>query len=468
MTRHFGRRAFLRGLGGVVVGLPFLESLPLGRSWAGAAPPPRRFVGFIQANGVNVEAFWPSTGFGPLTQESFEGRSIAPLVDFRDRLTVARGIHTVPRGLGHDGVPGDEHGKGLGHRLTAAPVLDFVDQYSSGVSVDVVMAQRVNPAGRPPLTLFVGDNQGRGIKHVSYRGAGDPVTGENNPWLVYQDMMGLSGADAEARERILARRQSVLDLVSAEMDGLRRLSLSQADRDKLDMHLTAIRDLEQSLGSATLPFEVVDALSEIDPATVGTDELFPLVGRLQIEVLALALATDYTRIATLQWGPGAAGPVFRWDGMQHEYDHHKISHANTRDDSSGDTIEGAPEMQAEIDRWYADRFRDLLERLDQYTEEDGTVLDGSALVWMNEMSDGASHDYRDVPVILGGSCGGFFRMGEHVKLTRHDELANGDDAPHNKLLTTLLDAVGARDEHGEVITEFGPYGEPGEFTELRA
>jgi hypothetical protein len=467
VTRRFGRRSFLRGLGGVVVGLPFLESLPLGRSWAGAEPAPRRFVGFIQPNGVNVDVFWPSTDFGPLTEESFDGRSIAPLVDFRDRLTIARGIHTVPRGYGHDGVPGDEHGKGLGHRLTAAPVLDFVDQYSSGVSVDQVMALHVNPVGRPPLTLFVGDNQGRGIKHVSYRGAGDPVTAENNPWLVYQDMMGLSGADAEARERILARRQSVLDLVSAEMEGLRRLSLSQADRDKLDMHFTAIRDLEQSLGPLTLPFEVVAELSAIDPATVGTDERFPVMGRLQIEVLALAIATDYTRVATVQWGAGAAGPVFRWDGMEHEYDHHKISHGNTHDDSSGDPIDGARQMQADIDRWYAGRFRDLLERLDQYTEEDGTVLDASAVVWMNEMSDGASHDYRDVPVILGGSCGGFFRMGEHVKLTRHPELLNDADAPHNKLLTTLLDAVGARDDSGEPFTEFGQYGEPGEFTELR-
>lgn len=464
------RRNFLRSVGGVMVGLPFLESLRIGRSWAGGGDPPRRFIGFMQANGVSIQYFWPTTDFGPLTQDSFAGEcSLAPLVDYRERLLIPRGMYTVPRCLGHDAVPGDEHGKGLGERLTASPVLDFVDQYASSISVDQVMARQINPGGRPPLTLFVGDNQGRGIKHVSYRGSGDPVTAENDPWLAYQDMIGLAGADAAERDRILARRQSVLDLVSDEMDALRVHTLSKADRDKLDMHFTALRELETSLGTALLPYETVAALSAIDPNLVAADESFKEMGRLQIEVLALAIAVGYTNVATLQWGPGAAGPVFRWDGMEHEYDHHKISHGNTHDDSSGDPIEGWQEMQADIDRWYAERFRMLLERLDAYAEADGsTVLDNSAVVWMNEMSDGSIHEFRDLPVIIAGSCGGFFRMGEHIKVTREDELINEADAPHNKLLTTLLDAVGVRGDDGRPLPTFGMYGDEGELEDLKA
>ncbi len=42
------------------------------------------------------------------------------------------------------------------------------------------------------------------------------------------------------------------------------------------------------------------------------------------------------------------------------------------------------------------------------------------------------------------------------------------DAPHNKLLTTLINAVGIRDSAGNLINNFGAFGEAGEFTEFKA
>jgi hypothetical protein len=40
--------------------------------------------------------------------------------------------------------------------------------------------------------------------------------------------------------------------------------------------------------------------------------------------------------------------------------------------------------------------------------------------------------------------------------------------PHNKLLTTFLNAAGARRRDGSPYTNFGSYGQPGEMTMLRA
>ena len=31
-----------------------------------------------------------------------------------------------------------------------------------------------------------------------------------------------------------------------------------------------------------------------------------------MDVMALALACDYNRVVTLQWGSGAGGPIFSW------------------------------------------------------------------------------------------------------------------------------------------------------------
>ena len=50
---------------------------------------------------------------------------------------------------------------------------------------------------------------------------------------------------------------------------------------------------------------------------------------------------DHTRVATLQWSNGASGPTFKWDGMNHAYHHHAISHNATTDAGSNTGIAGA-------------------------------------------------------------------------------------------------------------------------------
>ncbi len=73
-------------------------------------------------------------------------------------------------------------------------------------------------------------------------------------------------------------------------------------------------------------------------------------------------------------------------------------------------------------------------------EKNGTtILDNSAILYANELSDGKAHDFKDLPFIIAGSAGGYFKQGEYVQLAAP---GNDDAAPHNKLLTTLANAVG--------------------------
>ena len=85
------------------------------------------------------------------------------------------------------------------------------------------------------------------LDYISYSAPGRAVAGINNPWDAYAALMGIGGNDpgsAEARARILEERKSVLDLVAGRIERLRRLPLGQADRQKLDMHFTAVREVE--------------------------------------------------------------------------------------------------------------------------------------------------------------------------------------------------------------------------------
>jgi hypothetical protein len=60
----------------------------------------------------------------------------------------------------------------------------------------------------------------------------------------------------------------------------------------------------------------------VDGGSVALDSNFKMIGRMQMDVLALAIACGATNAATLQWGSGAGGPRFSWDGMNHNCNHH--------------------------------------------------------------------------------------------------------------------------------------------------
>mgnify|MGYP001187260450 CR=1 FL=1 len=517
--KRLSRRMVLRGLGGVAVGLPLLESLLPKRAWAQAATAPKRVVVFFQCNGANMQKFFPVTPYGALSAASLQGTSLQPLTPYVQKLLIPRGMHKVPKGfnLGGQTPVGCDHQNGMGGKLTAQ-ALSGTDHYANGISMDQALARAVNPSARPPLTLKVGPRGSGVLSIISYRGAQQPVPGENNPWFAFRDFMGLGTpppppppppmtVDAgtsqpppppppmkTAEQRLLEKRLSVLDLVKEDMAELKVARLSKSDREKLDMHLTAIRDVEKQMVSQGLPQQpppdagspmmaVPDAgspmqspswaarqcsldaaktaeLQAINPNTISSDAEYKKMGQLQMDVLAIALACDWTRVATLQWGNGSQGPIFNWDGMTNQYNHHKLSHGNTADDNSGSGISDYLDRLLAIDTWYAQQLSYLLGRLSGYAEDGASLLDNTTVAWVNELSDGKAHDFRDMPIVLAGG-GHYFKQGQYVKVTSQANTLQSVDAPHNKLLTMLMNSAGAN------VTNFGAYGEPGEFAQLK-
>lgn len=476
------RRTFLRGLSGIAVSLPFLEALAPRK--LRAEDTPRRLAIFFCCNGVNMEKFWPSTPYGPLTEASLMGTGLEPLASYASKITVARGIHLVPRGYDKDPAGGDDHAKAIGHRLTAAPNLNSQEHYASGASLDQLVAASINPAGKGPLNLFVGSRANDVLGSISYTGSGQQAIPFQDPWKAFKDWSGAGTAAASGMmDRTALRRRSVLDLVKSDLDALKGASvLSQADRMKLDMHLTAIRGLESVMTAAgvsgcQLPGTRAQEISKIVPSKVTLDSEYQTIGDMMLDVLALALACDQNRVATLQWGSGAGGPIFGWLGMSasdvnHKYNHHKLSHGATSDAATMPNLpadQWKPALFA-IDQWYMQHFRGLLDRLAAYSEPGGSVLDNTAVCYMNDLSDGAAHSWMDLPNILAGGAAGYFKLGQYVKLTKSAPNNNDSDAPSNMLLTTLANAVGARRKDGSPFTTFGsaPTGKQGELTALKA
>jgi len=460
------RRAVLRGFGGAMLGLPFLEALAPRRARAQAEPALTRFGVFFCCNGVDMARWFPKGEFGALTDAHLSGTANEVLTPFRSKLLFPRGVHMSPRGFDRDGGGGDDHGKGMAHKLTAQ-FADGDDWLAQGPSIDHVLAAAINPGSdgsrRAPLNLMVGRaSRNRGLDYLSYSGAGRAVAGINNPWNAYAELVNLNGGGAEAGEavrRIAERRQSVLDLVNEQFADLKRGPLSASDRTKLDAHMTAIREIETGLGGSELSC-LDSAVNEAAGAFEGKNREveqeanYPVVADLQVDIFAVALACGFTRVATLQFDRGSGGPTFRWDGMDHEYNHHKLSHGKVRDDCFGDStengcadVDGYEDMLFDIDRWHQKRFERLLSRLDGYTEADGkTVLDNSVILYTNELSDGKGHSFMDLPYILAGSAGGYFKQNQYIRLGAENARSDDRRAPHNKLLNTLVNAMGVESD----------------------
>lgn len=484
------RRQFLSGLGGIAVGLPFLESFKPHRVHA-QSEVIKRFGAFFCCNGVNMNLWFPKGDFGPLLAENLQGTTNEALIPYVSKLVFPRGVHMSPRGFGRDGGEGDDHGKGMAHKLTA----QFADEdwLALGPSVDQIIARAINPgtdgARTPPLTLRVGRlGNYRGFDYISYTGPSQAVAGINNPWNAYADFMNLGGSaevPSEATDRVGRRRQSVLDLVQEQFQTLQGMQLSKADQDKLDAHFTAIRALEQTVTDPTSPAAALSC-SNGDLATSaqryeGSEDVdqfaeYPFIADLQVDIMALALACDATRVASLQFGSGSGGPIFNWDNIQHEYNHHKLSHGKVRDDCFGDStedgcdnVDGYEDMLSQIDAWHQSKFARLLGRLETYTEADGkTVLDNSVLLYSNELSDGKGHSFMNLPYILAGSAGGALKQGQHTLLgegTDYDD----QQAPHNKLLNTLVNVMGIEsDWFGVAQGEGGETMQSGMYEDLLA
>ena len=476
------RRTFLRGLSGIAVSLPFLEALAPRR--VRAADPPRRLAIFFCCNGVNTERFWPKT-YGALTPESLMGTGLEPLATYATQLLIPRGIHLVPRGFDRDAAGGDDHMKAVGHRLTAAANQNSQEHYASGPSLDQLVAASINPGGKGPLNLFVGSRTNDVLGSISYTGAGRQAIPFQDPWKAFKDWSGASStaAGSDMLDHAADRRRSVLDLVKSDLDALKGSSvLGQADRMKLDMHLTAIRGLELSMDAAgisgcQLPETRKQEISKITPSRVTLDSEYQKVGDMLLDVMALALACDQNRVATIQWGSGAGGPIFSWLGMNasdvnKKYNHHKLSHGATTDAATSPNLPADQWKPAlfSIDQWYMQHFKGLLDRLAGYNEGDGSVLSNTAVCYMNDLSDGSAHSWMDLPNIIAGGAAGYFKLGQYIKLTKSTPNNNDSDAPSNMLLTTLANAVGATRKDGTPFTNFGsaPTGKPGELTALKA
>ncbi len=453
------RRMFLRGLSGVTVGLPLLESLPWrrggGRAFA-AAPGDHRFAIFVrqgngvqQATGSEPERFWPSR-LGPLTTASMMAepdRATSVLAPYASKLLMVRGIEY------RFSTSGCGHADGGLQCLTAAKPSGATKNkaLAQGESIDNRIVRALEPAGREPLTLYAGQRGGYLDDVLSYRGPGDRRAGEGNPGNAYRRLFGMPDGSTTTETRLAMQRKSVNDLVRGQMQALMgKPQLSQSDRARLTLHFDAIRDLEVRMG-CHLPKPRYDEIAAVPGARVDDDDMIETIVRMQMDIIALAMSCGLTHASTLQIGNGNDQTQYLIEGAKQERFHH-ISHRINGDGNSGSPIANAEVKHHKIDRLFAGFFKYLLDRLTAYTTPTGTLLDDGVAIWTNDLANGVAHSSQNLPNICAGNAGGFLKNGVYVDA---GNVAMRQYVPNNKFLNTIGAAVGVKNTAGGPLDNFG-------------
>ena len=459
---HQSRRHFLRGFGGVTLGLPLLESLRPSRASAqaaaaaGTARTPFLLLvvngnGVVQqgsdlTGGVDPEKFWP-TKTGILTKASMDAEATTQttslLSDYATRLLMVRGINHPFLGAGCD------HAAGDAQLLTASKLTGMGNKtLASGESIDSRIAREKNPAGREPLVLHAGKYSPGGTGYdipgyVSYIGPGQPRTYIDSPYKAYQKIVGVVAGTStnpnamQAQQLLASRSKSVNDILRAQITALlARKDLASGDVNRLNQHFAAIRDIEISMSASAisaLPAATVSAMQTVDPAPYDIPNHETVI-KLQMQLMAFAMASDYSRVAVLKIGDREDDHQLTISGTTFVF--HTASHR---------AVPNGAELCRQVDRLHAGYFKFLLDTLASYTTPTGTLLDQGVTVLTNQVANGA-HSFTRVPWILCGTGNGYLKTGQFLDVGK---------VVGNQMLNTLLNAAGVRKADGTPVDDFG-------------
>lgn len=422
---HLDRRAFLLGTG-VSLGLPWLECM-------GSEPidSPRRMCAMYFGFGVSLpkeggeQAKWRWFPNGEGRDYQFN-ESLKPLEKHRDHLTVLGGIsHPNGRRMGgHD--TGDTF-------LTGSLLTNKF--LRNTVSVDQVAAASCADKTRfSSLVISTDGGVGEPTRSstLSYNDKGRPIPALNQPRQIFDRFFGAGDADFIAQRRRLNSASGMLDRV---LEGSRSLSrrLGNQDREKLEEYLAAVRQIEERVERSQRWLEIPrPELRDEERAMLqlDSDDQAPRdYIRTMYDLIYLAFRTDSTRVATYQItnmadASSQAGKFPQLEGFKGSL--HTLAHGWNKP-------EGAENL-GRWDRFMAEQFGYLLDRLDSAKEAEGSVLDNSVVLYGSSNSN--THNNNNYPLLLAGGGNLGLKHGRYLKFD--------DSVPMSNLFVTMLHCVGAK------------------------
>ncbi|MSU77408.1 MAG: DUF1552 domain-containing protein [Gemmataceae bacterium] len=397
--RTLNRRTFLRATG-VCVALPFLDGMSRAQERRPAAP--KRMVLIGRPLGMHTPFLFPDQ----------TGRDHAH-TRYTRILDSHRSAYTVFSGMSHRGYSQGHHND-IALFTGAPPEGIRLNDIRNTISLDQEVASHI---GRE--TRFGSLVLGGTLYSWNRRGVRVPAT--HFASSVFRQLFIQGTPEEIAREiRRLQDGQSILDDLRAQARTL-SANLGPADRQRLDLLLTSIREAEQRL-------QQDEAWMNRPKPRVNVPQPTQIVGpglllersRQWYDVVHLALQTDSTRVISLSLD-SQERPII--DGVT--LGHHDASHHG----QDGTKIE----QLAMIEEAELRAFNGFLNKLKESREGNETLLDRVMVMYTSNLSNASAHSVDNLPILLAG--GGFRHQG-HVAFDRRN------NRPMSNLFLRMLHQMG--------------------------
>ena len=414
------RRSFLRGLGGTILTLPWLESL----SVAGDAIRPRQRLAFYYVPiGVVRRGFFPGEANAAIPQFTSSQIEIetdvqipiglnplnltptqTPLEQVKEKITFITGMdRTFQQGT-------DVHAQCASCYLSsAAPYTIEQSAWPLDRTLDHLVADHIGDS-TPFRTLEFSCNSHTDnlesiyFDNISWYGTGHVAPSIRDPRKAYRRLFRTDEND---------NFRNITDLVLEDARSMKK-NLGLADRHKFAEYFDSIRTIEEQMEKLESMKNELNQVEFEEPtaAHMPRGEYIRLMGDLMV----VALQSGLTNVATFMVGPERWNTPFTYEGLfDTPRSHHQMSHnqKNFVDDL------------LKVDRFHMDQFAYLVKKMDSIEEPNGTtLLDNTLFTYGSGLGDGATHQYSDLPVIVAGSGGGKLATGSHLNLPDGTPLAN--------------------------------------------
>jgi hypothetical protein len=405
------RRTVLRGIGGVSLGLPWLEAM--GQS---------RFsnknvrLGFIQFPSGIAEDYWTPEGKGSDMKLS---KSLTPLAPIVNKVNV----HT---GLKHNAIC--NHVPGIANFLSGVKVKKG-DKFGVAKSADQVAAEYLGKdTYLPSLELSLAPPRSGKIDegylwalgaYISWYNESTPVPRELVPGNAYVRLF------KGAKKSISSHQESksILDFIKEDTMRLKR-SVGREDLQLIDQYFTSVRSLERRLEKLTRDNMTIPKGAKKPP--VGIPQDFQIHANLMLDIMVLAMQANRTKVVSFMFGRANSSQRFEFLKGAGRDMHHSYSHHNNKPDRINS-------LEA-ITRYHVTLYSKMLQKMDQIKEGDKTLLDNSLILMGSGLWEGNGHTSHQKPLIVAGRGGGSVKTGLHQ--------VHAAKTPMNNLLLGMLKTAG--------------------------
>lgn len=378
---------------------------------AESGPPPRRLLVVHRPCGTLLNEFFPATGDSRNFELTPILKSFEPL---KGQMVIMKGI-TCPR---DDAWGADKHAGGLitmmsGKRFIPIPgTADPKDDpnakniVSADKTIDQYLLGTVPALAGPVVdslqaTAYRSSSSGLpSFKVMSYAGSNRALFPESRPDVLFNSVFGsgLAGLTPDQIARLAAQNKTVHDRVTADLARLQKY-VPASQREKLDAHMQGLQSLQKSIDSMSgtdgkvCEKPTLAQLPEVKNGMTQDEAQHLVVAQNQLDIIKTAFQCDLTRVATFTFAHGNSDLRFALmdDKVKDTNGHHNISH------TVADTGE-----QSRIEQIYCEQLSKFLLKMQSVQEANGTLLDNTLVVFLNECAIGNLHSIEDMPVLAFG------------------------------------------------------------------